>query len=165
MGTGDNITLPPLLKSQPPPHPRYNRIVRIISFLLLILCLAGCQHSGQKNADAVRQGVIDHLAKAKFDVSAMDVKVADVKFNGEQADATVAVTLKGKSDSVPMSFKYHLEHQNNQWVVVGRTGETSHGGGQADPNAGGANPHGGAMPPAGGGKMPSPQDLPPATKK
>ena len=141
--------------------------MRIISSLLLILCLSGCQRGGQKNADAVRQGVIDHLAKAKFDMAAMDVKVADVKFNGEQADATVAVTLKGKSDSVPMSFKYHLEHQNNQWVVVGRTTETTHSGGagEVDPNAGGANPHGGAMPPAGGGKMPSPQDLPPATKK
>jgi hypothetical protein len=146
--------------------------------LLLILCLAGCQHGGSNNSDAVREGIVDHLAKAKFDMSAMDVKVASVQFNGEQADATVAVTLKGKNDSPPMNFRYHLEHQGKKWVVTGLAGESGHGG-AADPN-GGTNPHGGAMPPAaagadnphggmapagGAGNMPSPQDLPPAKKK
>lgn len=136
-------------------------MVRFLSSLLLVLCLAGCQHGGQNNTDAVRQGVLDHLAKAKFDISAMDVKVASVQFNGEQADATVAVTLKGKADSMPMSFGYHLEHQNNKWVVVGRSSDSGHGG-QAAPGAGGgeANPHGMGD----GGQMPSPDDLPPARK-
>jgi hypothetical protein len=151
--------------------------------LCLILCLAACQRGGQNNTEAVRQGVLDHLAKStsNINVSAMDVKIAAVQFNGEQADATVDVTAKGQSAVPPMTLKYHLEHQNNKWVVVGRATESGHGG-AVDPNAGGGanphggamppampgadNPHGGAMPPAGGaGKMPSPQDLPPAKKK
>ena len=143
--------------------------MRLISSLLLILCLAACQRGGQNNADAVRQGVIDHLAKGNYNVAGMDIKIADIQFNGEQADATVSVTAKGQTSAMPMSFRYHMEHQNNKWVVVGLAKETCHSGGMADPNA--ANPHGGAMPaaPPGadphGGKMPSPQDLPPATKK
>jgi hypothetical protein len=148
--------------------------------LLLILCLAGCQHGGN-NTDAVRQGVIDRLAQQKFDMNAMDIKVSSVQFNGEQADAVVSVSLKGKNDSPPMSIHYHLQHQGNKWVVMGLANDNGHGGaGAANPGAGGANPHGGAMPPApggagnphggmapagGGASMPSPQDLPPATKK
>jgi hypothetical protein len=141
------------------------------------LCLAGCQHGGN-NTDAVRQGVIDRLAQQKFDMAAMDIKVASVQFNGEQADATVSVGLKGKNDEPPMSLRYHLEHQGSKWVVTGLATESGHGG-AADPNMGGTNPHGGAMPPAAAGadphagmapaggaaSMPSPQDLPPATKK
>lgn len=154
--------------------------MRLLPSLLLILCLAGCQHGGANDTDAVRQGVIDRLAKQKFDISAMDIKVASVQFNGEQADATVAVTLKGKGDSPPMSFRYHLERQAKKWVVTGLANDNAHGGaGGADPGMG-ANPHGGAMPPAAGGaanphggmapaggagSMPSPQDLPPAKKK
>ena len=160
-------------------HPRYNRIVRPIFPLLLILCLAGCQHGGSNNPDAVRQGVMDRLAQQKFDLNAMDIKVSSVEFHGEQADAVVSVALKGKTDG--MSFHYHLQRQANKWVVVGSPNSNAHGGaGTADPNMGGANPHGGAMPPAaaggdnphggmapagGAGSMPSPQDLPPAKKK
>ena len=153
--------------------------MRAIFSLLLILGLAGCQRGGRNNTDAIRQGVIDHLAKAKFDVAAMDIKVGSAQFNGDQADANVVVTLKGKSDAPPMNFRYHLERQADKWVVVGLAKDNAHGGGMADPNAAGANPHGGAMPPAGGdnphggamppaggsSQMPSPQDLPPATKK
>jgi hypothetical protein len=160
--------------------PGYNRNVRLIFPLLVIFCLAGCQHGGANNTDAVRQGVIDHLAQAKFDMAAMDIKVNAVKFNGEQADADVAITLKGKSDAPAMNFRYHLEHQATKWVVVGMAQDSGHSGGAgtAAPNAG-TNPHGGAMPPAaagsdnphgamppagGGSGMPSPQDLPPAKK-
>jgi len=160
-------------------NPRYNRIVRLIFPLLLILSLAGCQHGGSNNTDAVRQGVIDRLAQQKFDMNAMDIKVSAVQFNGEQADATVSVGLKGKNDAPPMSLRYHLEHQGAKWVVTGLSGNSSHGG-AADPNGAATNPHGGAMPPAAGSGdnphggmapagsasgMPSPRDLPPAKKK
>jgi hypothetical protein len=151
--------------------------VRSISSLLLILCLAGCQHGGN-NSDAVRQGVMDRLAQQKFNMDAMDVKVSSVQFNGDQADAVVAVALKGKTDSPAMTFKYHLERKGDKWVVNNAASSSGHGG-AADPNGGGMNPHGGAMPPAtgdnphggvapgggGGSGMPAPQDLPPAKKK
>jgi len=109
----------------------------------------------------------------------MDIKVAAVKFNGDQADATVLVSLKGKTDSPPMTFPYHLQRQGSKWVVTQLANSNGHGGAAAPPGAGGANPHGGSMPPAAGGAdnphggmapgaggaMPSPHDLPPATKK
>jgi hypothetical protein len=152
--------------------------VRLISPFLLIACLAGCQHSGANNTDAVRQAVIDRLTKGSYNVSGMDIKVASVQFNGEQADANVSMTAKGQTGAPPMSITYHLERQNGKWVVTGLGKGSSHGT-AADPNAAGMNPHGGAMPPAApgaanphggmapaaGSSMPSPQDLPPATKK
>jgi hypothetical protein len=158
--------------------PRYNRIVRLFSPLLLIVCLVGCQHGGANNTEAVRQGVIDRLSKGGYNLSAMDIQVASVQYNGEQADAIVSLSAKGQTGVPPMSLRYHLEHQNGKWVVTGLSKDNSHGG-AADPNMGGTNPHGGAMPPAaagaenphgdmppaGGGSMPSPQDLPPASKK
>ena len=159
-------------------NPRYNRIVRLIFPLLLILSLAGCQHGGS-DTDAVRQAVIDRLAQQKFDLAAMDIKVSSVKYNGEEADATVSIALKGKSDAPPMSLPYHLKHQGGKWVVTGLAGDSGHGGAAA-PNGGATNPHGGAMPPAAGSgdnphggmapaggapSMPSPNDLPPVKKK
>jgi len=139
--------------------------------LLLILSLAACQH-GVQSKDAVRQGIVDHLTKAGFNVPAMDLTLSSVQFNGTKADATVSMTAKGIQGAAPMSFTYHLEQQNNKWVVVGRAGSAGHAGSTAAP---GDNPHGGgAMPtavpgaensPGGSSKMPSPQDLPPATKK
>jgi len=149
--------------------------VRLISSLLLIFCLAGCQHGGQKDTEAVRQAIVDRLVKNKMDPSAMDIKVTSVQFNGDQAEAEVMVGVKGKGDASSMPLHYHLERKNNQWVANLAAG-SSHGG-AADPNAGAADPHGGAMPPAsdsphggatspgGAGNMPSPQDLPPVKKK
>jgi hypothetical protein len=145
----------------------------LIPSLALLLCLAACQRGGTHDADAVRQGVIDHLAKAKYNVDGMDVKVNDVQYStaGDQADATVSITAKGQSGAPAMSFKYHMLHQDNKWVVEGPprdTGGTNPHGGAMPGAAGGAeNPHGGAMPGAapGAGQMPAPGYLPPATKK
>jgi hypothetical protein len=143
--------------------------VRIASAAVLIACLAACKSANQtQNTDAVRQGVIDYLAKkAGMNVNGMDITLSNVKFNGNQADVNVSFSVKGTAQ-VAMTKGYHLELQGNQWVVVGSQGSDEHG--KMAPDAGGAtpNPHaGGAMPaaPAGGGKMPSPEDLPPAGKK
>ncbi len=145
-------------------------MVRICAILLLIFSLAACNR-GIQNNDAVRQGVIDHLAKAGLNVKGMDVTLSSVQYNGKQADATVAITPKGGSSAQGMSMKYHLEQQGNQWVVTGRQETTGnpHGKGATMPGAapGAANPHeGGAMAPSeGGAAMPSPESLPPAGKK
>jgi|SRR5271157_147005 len=150
---------------------RYNREVRFASVLLLILCLAACQHGIQTN-EAVRQGVIDHLKKAGLNVDKMDITVSAVEFKGNKATAVVSMTLKDVQGGTPMAFKYQLEQQDKKWVVTGRdTSGAAHGneaapaasphGGGAMPDAmpGAANPHGG------GAAMPSPNDLPPAKKK
>jgi len=139
--------------------------VRIASALLLILALTGCGRKTQ-NSDAVRQGVLDHLTKAGLNVQAMDVKVTAVQFNGNRADATVAITPKG-TNTAGMSMTYQLEQQGGNWVVVGRPAGTPHGGMAMPPS--GANPHGGGMAapgaPASPGGMPAPEDLPPAGQK
>ncbi len=147
-----------------PYTPSYNRVVRIAAVLLLVMGLAACNR-GAQNTEAVRQGVVDHLAKANMPV---DVSVTSVQFQGDRADANVDITPKGNaSPGMAMKFVYHLQKQGNRWVVVG-SGDAagSPHGGAAMPGAT-PNPHGGGMPAAGdsGGKMPAPEDLPPAGKK
>ena len=157
----------------------YNQRVRTASAFFLLLCLTAC-HSGQ-NKDAVRQGVLDHLTQAGLNMAGMDVTLISVQFSGNQADASVTITAKGASAAQGMQMKYHLEQKDNKWVVVSRQDSSQHSGGALPPGAGnphggagmggatpgGADPHaGGAMgAPAAGGKMPSPDELPPATKK
>lgn len=152
--------------------------MRIAAVLILSLSLAAC-NSARKNNDAVRQGVIDYLAQKGLNVQGMDVSVANLEMNGNQADATVSITPKGGNAAQGMSMKYHLEQRENKWTVVGKqdTGASPHGAGAMAPGvqggAGMENPHGGgAMPggapgaaPSGSGKMPSPEDLPPAKKQ
>ena len=145
-------------------------MVRIAAGLLLIFCLAGC-HRGVENNDAVRQGVLDYLATKGMTPAAMDINLTSVKFDGDQADATVSFAAKG-SGAGQMTIQYHLEMKDNKWVVVGRKDAGQHGaaqvpaGGAPHGAAPGDNPHGGAMPaPGAGGKMPAPEDLPPAGKK
>ena len=148
--------------------------MRFTFLLPLIVCLAACHH-GLQNNEAVRQGVIDHFSKTGLNVAAMDINLTSVQFNGNTADAAVAVTLKNGPAGPPMAFKYHLEQKDNKWVVVGQ-GASAHSkeaaptGGTMPPAAPGTeNPHGGAAAPdmsnPHGGAMPSPQDLPPVKKK
>ena len=146
--------------------------MRFASVLLLILCLAACQHGIQSN-EAVRQGVIDHLKKNGLNVDKMDITVSSVEFNGNKASALVSMTVKdAPAGGMPMAFKYQLEQQDKKWLVTGRdTSGAAHGneaapaanphggGGMPDAMPGAANPHGG------GAAMPSPNDLPPAKKK
>jgi hypothetical protein len=149
-------------------------MVRIVSVILLIFCLAGCNRA-KRDTEAVRQGVVDYFSQSGLNLAAMDVTMTSVQINGNQADAAVSISAKGGNASQGMQFKYHLEQKDSKWVVVGRQGGSAHGTGVAPPGAGsprgggaapdatppGASPHGGGA----GGKMPSPEDLPPATKK
>jgi hypothetical protein len=143
--------------------------VRIVSAFLLIFCLAGC-HRGAESNDAVRQGVLDYLAKKGMTPASMDINVVAVKFNGDKADATVSFAAKG-SGAGQMQIQYHLELKDNKWAVVGRQDAGQHGAtgqlpaGSATPGM--DNPHGGGSmaAPGAGGKMPAPEDLPPAGKK
>ena len=144
--------------------------MRTLPSLLLIVCLAGC-HRGQPDQTAVRQAMLDYLAKKGMNMPAMEINVADVKFNGDKADARVSFSVKG-SGVEQMAIQYQLESKDGKWTVIGRQGADQHGAGkmpQAMPAEGApgmANPHGGAMPaPGGGGKMPAPEDLPPASQK
>jgi hypothetical protein len=107
--------------------------------LAAVLLLSGCSKNID-NKEAVRKGVIDYLTKRSgqtgLDMKMMDVSVTDVRFDKNEATATVAFKPKGGAEG--MSMNYSLERRGNEWVVKGR-------------KESGMNPHGGQMP---GGMMP-----------
>ena len=112
------------------------------------------------NQEAVRQAVIDYLAKrSNLHVSAMNVDVVSVTFRSNEADAVVAITARGAAPGQPMSMRYTLERQGDHWAVKGKTeaGGSPHG-------AGAANPHGGAESTA-AGELPPGHPAVPSTPK
>ena len=142
--------------------------MRIGSVLLLLALLTGCNR-GNQSKEAIRQGVLDHLAGRGLNIASMNIDIPAVQFNGDKADATVTFTPKGASPSQGMTLHYQMQEKSGRWQVVG-TQDSGHGGavspGTANPH--GENPHGNAEPPAGAnphGAMPSPEDLPPTGKK
>ena len=132
----------------------YNRILRLAASVLAILTLAACHRA--PGADAVRQAVIDRLSQGGFPLNSMDVKVTALETHGNEADATVSISLKDAKDAPPMILKYRVQQQGSKWVVLARQ-DSGSGHGAVAPGA--DTPH------AGGGAMPSPEDLPPAGKK
>jgi hypothetical protein len=139
--------------------------VRTACLLAAVLAFAGCR-GGNRDREAIHQGILDHLAEAGFSNQNMDVTETSIQFNGDKADALVEITPKGATHGQGMQMRYGLQQKSGRWVVVTRADTNGgHGGGVAP---GAANPHGGAVPeasPAAGQKMPSPEDLPPSGKK
>jgi len=135
---------------------------------VLLAGLAACNR-GNQSKEAIRQGVLDHLAGRNLNIASMDIDVSAVQFNGDKADATVIFSPKGVNAGQGMTLRYQMQQKNGRWEVVGTqdSGHTAlspdaanpHGG--ADPTA--QNPHGGVPSPH--GAMPSPEDLPPTGKK
>ena len=126
---------------------------------LTIALLGGCKKDIE-NKEAVRQGVMNYLAKRQ-DLLAMDVSVTAVDFKEDEATATVRFQAKGNnSPAGSMSMQYVLEKKSGQWVVKGR-------GGSGSPHSGippgGMPPSGmpGGMPQDGGGLGAMPQTMPP----
>src|SRR6516165_3189319 len=75
------------------PVAEYNRGVRIGSFLLFILALAGCHRGAQAGKDAVREGVLDYLSGRKdLSIGSMNVEATSVQFDGNTANATIALS-------------------------------------------------------------------------
>lgn len=133
-----------------------------------MLSLAACSR-GLDDKEAVRQGVIDHLAARQFNMPGMSVELKSVKFDGDHADAVVSIAPKDAPAGAGMTLPYKLERREGKWVVIGGSG-SPHPGAAMPPGSGMpgvSNPHGAAMsPPAGGNPgVPSPDDLPPAGKK
>jgi hypothetical protein len=112
----------------------------------LALSIAGtiaCSKSLDNN-EAVRQGVVNYLAK-RSDFLAMDVSVSSVAFREDEATATVHFQAKGNSaPGAGMNMQYVLERKGKEWVVKGR--------------AGSGPPHAG-MPQGGSGTMPGPGSM------
>jgi hypothetical protein len=141
---------------------------------VLLLLVAGCNRGSRtSDRDAIRQGVIDHLAGTNLNIAAMDVDVTSVKFDGGKADVMVTFRAKSAPNGPGMEMRYQMQQQGDRWAVTG-TADSGHSSqtppGTANPQGGGALPPGhpqtgGAAPPPGrGGTMPSPEDLPPVKK-
>lgn len=144
---------------------RKGLVRRLLGVAVLLI---GCRRDIQNTA-AVRQGILDYLAK-RPDLVAMDVNVASVAFRKDEADATVYFRAKDGPAGNGMEMNYILERKGNQWVVKGRAGSGAAGNphGTAGPNSrpAGENPHGfspqgaPALPP-GHPPLPSKQSQPP----
>ena len=139
----------------------YNQVVRTGLILALFLALAACNR-GNQDTNAIRQGVLDHLAGRSLNVSAMDIDIPSVQYHGDRADVTVTFRPKGVATSQGMTVRYQMASSGGRWTVV-NTEDSGHSVPQGTPN-----PHGGgALPGAEGNPhstMPSPDDLPPANK-
>jgi hypothetical protein len=134
------------------------------AFLLVLLIGTAACNRGNQNKEAIRQGVVDHLAGSSINVAAMDLDVTSVSYDGDKADATVMFKPKGVPAAQGMTLHYQMQEKGGRWQVVGiqDSGHSTTQPGTPNPHEGGVegpadNPHGGAMP--------SPEDLPPTGKK
>lgn len=118
-------------------------MVKYFCSLLVAVAVAGgvACNRGIDTPEAVRQGVIDYLAKrSNISVSAMNVEVTSVSFRQNEADAMVAFSAKGAGPGQLMSMRYTLERKGGRWVVK----EKAESG---NPHAGGATASPGNLPP------------------
>ncbi len=113
------------------PAESYNRSVNAQSVaaaavVVFIALLSGCKHDIQ-NSDAVRQGVLNYLAK-RSDLLSMDVSVTKIDYRQNQAVATVRFQAKGNTaPGSGLTMQYVLDRKGNLWVVRGRSGADAHG--------------------------------------
>lgn len=100
--------------------------------VMAALLAAACQR-GPQTAEAVRQGVLDHLAsRSDLDLKGIQVEVTSVSFRENEAEAVVSFRPRSGDPSAGFQMRYTLERQAGRWVVKRRA------------EAGGP-PHGGAM--------------------
>ena len=129
--------------------------------LAALVLLSGCRKDIQ-NKEAVRQGVLNYLAK-RSDLTAMDIALSNVSFHKDEANATVHFQAKDSPEpGAGMEIKYILERKGDQWVVKGRSSMAGSGHGAPVDGAAGQLPSGHpAVPGAGGGSPALPPGHPP----
>ncbi len=112
----------------------------LASFALLA---GGCK-AKTDNRDAIRDGVLKHIAGMNgLNVNNMTITVTKATVNGDKAQADVDIRAKnGDPNAPPMQLSYELQKQGEQWVVL--KGQAN--GGMQHP-APGTMPPQGAMPP------------------
>jgi hypothetical protein len=123
---------------------------------VFLLLTGGCKSSANNN-DAIRDGVIRHIAGMNgLNVNNMTVTVTKATFDGDKAQADVDIRAKNGDPNAPaMELTYELQKQGNEWVVLKGAAR----GGMQHPTAG-AMPSTGALPPGHpptNGQMPASQ--------
>jgi len=87
---------------------------------------------GPQTTEAVRQGVLDHLAsRPDLDLRGIEVQVNAVSFRQNEAEATVSIRPRAAEAGGAFQMRYTLERKGGRWVVKSKA------------EAGGG--HGGAM--------------------
>lgn len=105
--------------------------MKVPALLALSILLLACKKDIQTK-EAVRQGVVDHLAK-RTDLMSMDVNVETVAFRKDEADATVYLRASsGPAAGNGMQMRYSLQRKGDKWVVkgpgvMGASGDSPHG--------------------------------------
>ncbi len=114
-----------------------------------VLALAGLLASmacGNKlqSRDAVERGIRKGIQQRGLNLETMEVKVENVTFHDNKADATVGFFPKGGQLSQGMMMHYTLEQRDNEWVIVGRSQADmkQHSGGMQMASPGGQMPAG-----------------------
>jgi hypothetical protein len=113
--------------------------------LSLVLFFASACKSKTDDKDAIRTGVLKHLAAMQgLNLQNMDVNVLEATVNGNVAQAQVEVHAKGTDPTTgAMQIGYSMEKQGSEWVVVKSTGMM----GRLQHPAPGTTLPSGAMPP------------------
>jgi len=126
----------------------------LIGLLGALLLFTGACKSKTDSKDAIRAGVVKHIASMKgLNVNNMDVVVTQATVNGNSAEASVDIRAKnGDPKAPPMQLVYQMQKQGDEWVVI--KGQPT--GGMAHPAPGEAPPQGTLPPghPATGGQTP-----------
>jgi hypothetical protein len=114
------------------------------TFLGTALLVAGGCKSKTDNKNAIRDGVLKHIASMNgLNVNNMNVTVTQANVHGDTAEANVDIRAKnGDPNAPPMQLVYQMQKQGEEWVVV--KGQPT--GGMQHPAPGEAPPPG-TMPP------------------
>ncbi|MGB7845112.1 MAG: hypothetical protein WBL63_05820 [Candidatus Acidiferrum sp.] len=121
-----------------------------LAFLLgTLLLLTGACKSKTEDKDAIRDGVMKHIASMNgLNVNNMTVVVTQATINGDKAKASVDIRAKNGDPSAPaMQVTYDLQKEGEEWVVL-----------KGLPSGGMQHPAPGEMPPP--GSMPGAGQMP-----
>jgi len=118
----------------------------LATLLGTVLLLTGACKSKVDNKDAIRDGVMKHIAGMNgLNLNNMTVTITQATINGDKAEANVDIRAKnGDPNAPPMQLVYQLQKQGAEWVVL--KGQPS-GGGMQHPAPGDEMPPQGTMPP------------------
>jgi hypothetical protein len=114
--------------------------VLLAALLSSFLLVAGGCKSKTENKDAIRDGVVKHIAGMNgLNVNNMTITVTRAAITGDKAQADVEIRAKNSDPSTPaMQLSYEMQKQGAEWVVL-----------KGQPTGGMQHPAPGEMPPQG----------------
>ena len=115
------------------------------ALLAAVFLLGACSKNIQTN-EAVRASVVEYLSgratQIGLDMNSMQVDVAKVSFERDEARATVAIRPKNAPETPPMQLSYVLDRKGDKWVVRGAVASAGSPHVNVSPSPSGALPPG-----------------------